>query len=213
MDAKRLMYDPKDIFYFLSFYSPIILAMTLLFVSFFFQSFKGIICLLFLLGVSIARYYFYWLRTGHVASDSNNESGENNNSDTNDICNSVEYSKYGNKTFSTFVFGFLIAYLLVPMFLNNSINYMIIQSLLVYTGMDLIIKQQKNCLPHPSEVILNFLVGFILAGVIIGSLYAGGSSYLLFFNEIQSTKEVCNMPSKQTFKCQVYKNGELIGNM
>ena len=205
-NSQQKMYDPKDIFFFLSFYSPIVLALSLLFVSFFFQSFKGIICLLFLLGSCIARYYFYWLRTKKEDAESIME-GEKN------VCNSVLYSRYGNATFSTFVFGFIIAYLLLPMFLNNSINYMIIQCLLVYTGIDIVIKQQNNCFSAPAEVFLNFLFGLIIAGIIVAGLYAGGSSYLLFFNEIQSTKEVCNMPSKQTFKCQVYKNGELIGNM
>jgi hypothetical protein len=47
----------------------------------------------------------------------------------------------------------------------------------------------------------------------VGCMYAGGSGKFMFFNEVQSNKDVCNMPSKQTFKCQVYKNGELIGNV
>ena len=44
-------------------------------------------------------------------------------------------------------------------------------------------------------------------------MYAGGSSQYLFFNEISSNKEICSMPSKQTFKCSVFKNGGLIGNV
>jgi hypothetical protein len=37
---------------------------------------------------------------------------------------------------------------------------------------------------------------------------------LLFINELTSgsNKEVCSMPNKQTFKCSVYKNGELLGS-
>jgi hypothetical protein len=34
----------------------------------------------------------------------------------------------------------------------------------------------------------------------------------LIFNEVSSTKEVCTVPKKQTFKCSVYKNGELVGS-
>ena len=33
------------------------------------------------------------------------------------------------------------------------------------------------------------------------------------FNEIQSNKQMCSMPKNQTFKCNVYKNGEIIGNL
>jgi len=39
-----------------------------------------------------------------------------------------------------------------------------------------------------------------------------GLSNLLFFNDYSSNKEICTMPKKQTFKCAVYKNGELIGS-
>jgi hypothetical protein len=131
----------------------------------------------------------------------------------NSVCNSVQFTSFGNSTLSTFVFGFTIMYLLLPMFFNNSINFLIVQILFVYSMLDLYIKQTNNCLPKATEVCLNFLCGLLCGAAIIGCLYAGGSSYILFFNEIQSNKEVCNMPSKQTFKCQVYKNGELIGNV
>ena len=39
----------------------------------------------------------------------------------------------------------------------------------------------------------------------------GGSHKHLFFNETQSDKVVCSRPKKQQFKCQVYKNGKLVG--
>ena len=208
----KQMYNPKDILFFLSFYSPIIIAFSMLFVSFFLQSFKGIIFICFLLATTIVRYIFYMLRSKTNKSE---EEEENNNyhNDENNICNSVQYTKFGNSTLSTFVFGFTITYLLLPMFFNNSINFLIIQILFIYSTLDLYIKQTNNCLPKATEVGLNFLCGLLCGAAIIGCLYAGGSSYIMFFNEIQSNKEVCNMPSKQTFKCQVYKNGELIGNV
>ena len=34
----------------------------------------------------------------------------------------------------------------------------------------------------------------------------------LFINQVSSNKEICSMPSAQTFKCSVYKNGELISS-
>ena len=38
-------------------------------------------------------------------------------------------------------------------------------------------------------------------------------SRYLFFNEMSSTSEVCSMPKKQTFKCSVYKNGQLLSTI
>jgi hypothetical protein len=44
-------------------------------------------------------------------------------------------------------------------------------------------------------------------------MYAGGSGKYLFFNEVSSNKEMCSQPKKQTFKCSLYKNGELISGI
>ena len=41
----------------------------------------------------------------------------------------------------------------------------------------------------------------------------GGSSKFLFFNEQISNNETCSQPSTQTFKCKVYKDGELVGSI
>jgi hypothetical protein len=41
----------------------------------------------------------------------------------------------------------------------------------------------------------------------------GGSSKFLFFNEESSNKEFCTQPSTQTFKCKVYKDGQLVGSI
>ena len=52
-------------------------------------------------------------------------------------------------------------------------------------------------------------------GLIFGALwyfvilYSFGKKYL-YFNILGSNNVVCNKPSKQTFKCSVYKNGKLI---
>ena len=75
------------------------------------------------------------------------------------------------------------------------------------------IKSYKKCAIKMSELFLNILFGLASAGTIVGLMYAGGSSRFLFFNEVSSTKDTCSMPNKQTFKCAVYKNGELIGSM
>jgi hypothetical protein len=64
-----------------------------------------------------------------------------------------------------------------------------------------------------SIVIGNVLIGIFLGGVIAGLIMYGSNlkSYL-YINEVNTNKEVCTMPSKQQFKCSVYKNGELVGS-
>ncbi len=196
-----LMYQPFNFLVFISFYSPIILVVIMVSLSFVFQNFKGLIFLGFLLGVCILRNFIYMI---NGASPSLNDRT---------ICSSIQYSKYGNGTFSAFVFAFTIMYLFFPMFANNSVNYWIFSGLLFYFFLDIFIKFYKGCYINLGYLFLNVLLGLASSALIVVLMYFGGSSKYLFFNEVQSNKQVCSMPKNQTFKCNVYKNGELIGNL
>jgi len=55
-------------------------------------------------------------------------------------------------------------------------------------------------------------LGLASATIIVILMYTGGSGNYLFYNETSGNNTVCSMPSKQTFKCSVYKNGELISS-
>ena len=57
---------------------------------------------------------------------------------------------------------------------------------------------------------LNVLLGATSAALIVTLMYSGGSGKYLFFNETSSDKDICYQPSKQTFKCQMYKDGTLL---
>ena len=173
------------------------MATSILSLSFIFQNFKGLVYLGFLIGVCVLRVFFYWV------------SGSSNTTNNGDFCSNVKYSEYGNSTFSLFVFAFTITYLSIPMFINNSVNFPTFLGLLVYFLLDIFIKLYKKCIRSFSDMILNILCGAISAGIII-TLMSSTSSQYLFFNEISSSKEICSMPKKQTFKCAVYKNGTLI---
>lgn len=192
------IFDIKNIITILSFYSPIILVSSIVGLSFIFQNFKGFIYLGFLLGVCIIRNTIYMLNGAKPAEDDNS------------ICNSIQYSKYGNPTFSAFVFSFTLMYLSLPMFSNGYPNLTIFIGLIFYFFIDMVVKSYNNCIVHLSDLVINILLGVASSALIVTLMYAGGSSKYLFFNEIQSDAERCSMPSKQTFKCALYKNGELI---
>ena len=200
-DSPLEIYQPFNIIVFLSFYSPIILAMCMVYLSFVFQNFKGFIYLGFLLGCCIVRSFVYMMcGSTPIVND-------------NTICTSIQYSKYGNGTFSAFVFAFTIMYVSLPMFSNGAPNFWIFLCLLVYFFLDMFIKMYKKCVINMSDLFLNVLLGLTSSGLIVTLMYAGGSAKYLFFNEISSNKAICSMPKQQTFKCSVYKNGELIGSM
>lgn len=200
-DAPLQMFQPFNVVVFLSFFSPILLATSITSLSFIFQNFKGLIYLGFVLGCCFIRNYVYMMAGARpIASD-------------NTICTSVQYSQYGNPTFSAFVFAFTIMYLSLPMFSNGAVNYWVFVSLLVYFFLDMFIKIQKRCVVHYGDLFLNVLLGSASAALLVTLMYVGGSGKYLFFNETSSDKDVCYQPSKQTFKCKMYKNGELISEL
>jgi len=199
-DAPLLLFQPFNIVIFLSFYSPIILAIVMLSLSFIYQNFKGLIYLAFLLGVVLIRNFIYlFLGAQPLKNDGT-------------ICTSIQYSKYGNPSFSAFVFAFTLMYLSLPMFSNGAPNFWIFSGLIVYFCVDIFIKMYKKCVIQIGDLIVNLLLGLASSALIVTLMYAGGSSKFLFFNEVASNKVMCSVPKQQTFKCQVYKNGELIGS-
>jgi hypothetical protein len=200
-DSPLQIFQPMNIVVFLSFFSPIILATGITSLSFIFQNFKGLIYLGFLIGCCLVRSYVYMISGADpVVNDKT-------------ICTSVQYSKYGNPTFSAFVFAFTIMYLCFPMFTNGSVNFWIFTLLICYFFMDIFIKIYKKCIIKTGDLFLNVLLGAASSALIVTLMYTGGSGKYLFFNETSSNKDICYQPSKQTFKCQMYKNGELVGQI
>ena len=195
------IFQPMNIVVFLSFFSPIILATGITSLSFIFQNFKGLIYLGFLIGCCLVRSYVYMI------------SGANPGVDDRTICTSVQYSKYGNPTFSAFVFAFTIMYLFYPMFSNGSVNFWIFTLLISYFLMDIFIKIYKKCIIKTSDLFLNVLLGAASSALIVTLMYTGGSGKYLFFNETSSNKDICYQPSKQTFKCQMFRDGQLISEL
>ena len=200
-DSPLQLFQPMNIIVFLSFFSPIILATSITSMSFIFQNFKGLIYLGFLIGCCVVRSYVYMM------------SGASPIVNDRTICTSIQYSKYGNPTFSAFVFAFTIMYLCIPMFSNSSVNYWVFTSLITYFFLDIFIKLYKNCIIKTSDLFLNILLGATFSALIVTLMYAGGSGKYLFFNEVSSDKEMCYQPSKQTFKCNLYKDGTLISEL
>lgn len=200
-DSPLQLFQPMNIIVFLSFFSPIILATSITGLSFIFQNFKGLIYLGFLICCCVVRNYVYMMSSATpIVNDRT-------------ICTSIQYSKYGNPTFSAFVFAFTIMYLSFPMFNNGSVNYWVFFSLLTYFFMDFFIKIYKKCVIQTGDLFLNVLLGASSAALIVSLMYAGGSGKYLFFNEVSSNKEMCYQPSKQTFKCSLYSNGELVSEL
>ena len=99
------------------------------------------------------------------------------------------------------------------MFSNGAPNFWVFFGLLVYFFIDLFIKIYKKCAIQTTDLILNILMGLSSSAIIVVLMYAGGSGKYLFFNEVSSNKEICSQPKTQTFRCNVFRDGELVGSI
>jgi hypothetical protein len=191
--------DMKNTLSNIIFYSPFFLVVFVLSLGFAYQNTKGYLYLVIIIVICALRCGIY------------NMNGWDNLTN-NSSCNKLTFGNYGNSSFSGFIFAFTIVYLVFPMFYNGDINIPIIVVLLFYFFFDLFIRKSYNCI-NVSDLSLNILSGILLSSLIVSLMYGMGLSNYLFFNELSSDVEMCSMPSKQTFKCSVYKNGELLGDV
>lgn len=136
------------------------------------------------------------------------------------ICNTGAFLPYTNLTYSTFILCFSLFYFLTPMIIisreNNTdiINYSLLMFFFSYIFFDIFVKKTLNCIPS----FLSFnLIGDLFGGIVLGALISGlllmtSLKNKLFINQTSGNNQVCSMPSKQKFKCSVYKNGEIVSS-
>ena len=188
---------------------PFILITFITLLSFIFQNVKGGIYLGFVAFFIILREVIYYAKFGKESNQKKQ------------ICDSFVtpfddtfFGKRGNLSFSSFVIVFTIVYRSMPMFMNQAPNFVFFSLLLFYFILDIFIKYKfslKNeCILSVPELIINIILGGPAGVVSVLFMDGIGSSKSLFFNEVQSSKEQCSQPTKQTFKCDVYKDGKLV---
>lgn len=107
--------------------------------------------------------------------------------------------------------AFTLMYMFLPMFFMGNMNYGIIVSLGVMFSLDAMSKMGNKC-TNPLGIVAGALLGLVLGGLWYAIIRLSGNPQLLYFEEL-SGRDTCTKPSKQKFKCSVYKNGELIKNL
>jgi hypothetical protein len=123
-------------------------------------------------------------------------------------------------SYSIYVLSFALMYFILPMIMVskqnnvNAMNYGVLAFFVGYIALDIFIKSSLLCVPSffSTVVLGNVFSGLFLGGIIGVLMYGTVLKNYLYINEINSNKEVCSMPSKQQFKCKLYKNGELVGS-
>lgn len=139
------------------------------------------------------------------------------NQDIPSICNTFIPNDY---TYSTYILSFTMMYFILPMIMisrqsnTNSMNYGVIGLFIAYIALDLFIKKSLICIPSflSSLVLTDILAGLFLGSVLSLIMYSSTLKKYLYINEINSNKEVCSVPSKQQFRCNLYKDGSLVSS-
>ena len=121
------------------------------------------------------------------------------------------FTNYPIISVSTFFIVFTMVYLILPMMMNNDWNYYVIVGFLGILIMDTMVKFTyfKIC-TRKTGVLVGLLVGCVYSFMCYEIMHYAGMDKLLYYNTVSSNNIYCSKPKKQTFKCYVYKNGEII---
>jgi len=183
--------------------SPFLLMFFMLMLTFLNQNIKGII---YLCGIMIVCFVNIFLMNSI-------KSCTNPNSVTT-MCNLIDIpliTRFNSPNMSTVFITFTIIYLFLPMQFNNMYNIPILVSLFTLFALDSFTKLTYLCTNY-GGIALGTLVGIIGGSLWYSMFHMMDLDNLLYFNEFSSNKVICKRPSKQTFKCSVYKNGKLISS-
>ena len=118
-------------------------------------------------------------------------------------------SPYNSPSPTTLFIAFTAAYLIIPMYFNGQMNYPLTLFLLGMVVLDVTTQMRQKCTTG-AGAFLGILTGIVMGAAWYAVFRAAGLQSLLFFGELTSNNVVCSRPSQQTFKCDVFKNGELI---
>jgi magnesium-transporting ATPase (P-type) len=125
-------------------------------------------------------------------------------------CNFIQMpllSNYMIPNLNSTLLAFIFTYLIMPMQTYNSYNVILLGIVGAFFGVNAISKIMHGCTTMVGiliSVVIGFLMGFLWYSIVITS-----NPKLLFF-AADGGEPICSRPSKQTFKCKVYKNGEVI---
>jgi len=198
--------------YALSIYAPMITLVSIFVFSIFSSAVvKGLFYLFWAMVATLIRMgLFYYLHRNQSNSGSSNGS-------TSTPCDRGALLPYTNMAYSSYLLSFTLCYFLVPAYVvskqqhTNSMNYMVLLFFLVYLIMDASIKFSLRCIPSLWVFCSDVLGGLALGILLLLLLCHSPMRSYLFINEMDSNNETCSVPQNQTYKCSVYKNGQIIG--
>lgn len=121
-------------------------------------------------------------------------------------------TEYSAPDFNSMFLSFTALYLVMPMIYGSPLNALLIVIMGIFMIGNGVTRYMTGC----NNLLDIFIGNFLGAAFGVGYFFAFWSSNnkkLLFMDVLDSNNVMCDRPSKQTFKCAVYKNGQLIKNL
>ena len=198
-----------NLFQYLTIMSPFLMVFFIVMISIVNNTIiKGLI---FLMGIVIATFIIYLIKT--MIKDKQHPLAD-------PLCNllpfpfttkgkTIENQRpfiLGAPLMSTSLLGFIVAYMIFPMWVHNSVNPPLLLILILFLVINAVTELWRLC-SSLFGVILSVLVGSLLGVGFYGLIAVSGNQKLAFFSEIPSSAQGCHKPSQQKFKCDVFKKG------
>tara|TARA_B100001121_G_C18565798_1_gene562584 strand:+ start:173 stop:775 length:603 start_codon:yes stop_codon:yes gene_type:complete len=114
-------------------------------------------------------------------------------------------------SFQAAISWFTFIYLLLPMLFNSVLNPIVVGLTAFFAIVNMLFQHMNNCSSF-SGLLLGTVIGLVLGSAWYG-IWSMSNPNLLFYNELVSNNAVCSRPSNETFKCSVYRGGELLGEL
>jgi len=127
-------------------------------------------------------------------------------------CASLPWMPYTSPSGSSFLLMFTVAYMVAPMQASGDYNVFAILGFLLLYGLDTALNIRKQCVSGMG-VFAGTLLGLVYGFLAYSAIKGAGGNTLLYYGTGASNNVYCSKPKKQTFKCNVYKNGELISTL
>jgi hypothetical protein len=187
--------------------SPFIIVCFFALNSLFNQDFRGIV---YLHGVIFACFISTMIYTA-IGTSTFFSSGEKKNP----ICTLVSFSKEPSSNVLPIgqnILGFSFFYLFYVIAKNSTYltNLVVVIFFPILIICDFIWNMTNGCY-DPRQLLLSLLMGSGFGMLLSYIIDSSGITSLQYFYS-NNSKEQCSVPSKQTFKCNVYKNGALIAS-
>jgi hypothetical protein len=108
---------------------------------------------------------------------------------------------YRSPSLSSSIIGFVIGFLVFPMYTNNNMNYQLLIALFAVLVMNMSVETQYICTSSFGSI-LGAIVGMLFGIVYYTMLVVSGNQNLAYFAKFNSNNTQCRMAGSNTFRCR-----------